>query len=488
MTTMRRSIFLLVLLAPAAARANPWDIYGFNPRGLAMGNAQTVGADDFTAVYYNPASLTIAKDPSFGFGFLLSRPKLHIDFDKAERPIGDLEPPGSDGVTFGTLFPLAGSRAANRAAVGLAINVPTSSLLDGQALDPAIPHWYMFQALPRRIVAALGIAVAPWDWISVGAGVQILAGVTGQLDYELDVVAGRFSRKTVTFDIEPKASPMFGLEVRPIEGLRIGAAYRASIASNVDLPVAIEITGIADLEVLTMFTVQYTPHQISFGASYRIPGLDLLVSVDVLYALWSKAPDPSVASSIDVGGTLFEGTGLDEALDAPAPGQERAVDLGFRDVLVPRIGLEQKLGPVFLRAGYGVRPSPTPEQTSGTNYVDATTHEFSVGAGVRFRDPLGLLANPLIVDAAGGLYYVPSRRNQKIAPSDPIGSYDAGGTIFVAGVAFRYEFGEAPATPVEKKAEAEPKPLPTPAVKPAPAPPPDTPELPEGDDPVEEDE
>ena len=27
------------------------------------------------------------------------------------------------------------------------------------ALDPAIPHWYMFQALPRRIVAALSLGV-----------------------------------------------------------------------------------------------------------------------------------------------------------------------------------------------------------------------------------------------------------------------------------------------------------------------------------------
>jgi long-subunit fatty acid transport protein len=476
----KRLALALALAAAPRAYANPWDLYGFNPRARAMGSAHTAGADDFTGVYYNPASLTIAKDPGFGFAFVLSRPALSIAFDKAERSIAELEPPGSDGVTFGTMFPLAGARAARRAAVGLAINVPTSSLLDGQALDPAIPHWYMFQALPRRIVAALALGVAPWPWISAGIGMQILAGVSGKLEYELDVVAGRFSEKSVTFDIEPRAAPIVGLEVRPIEGLRIGASYRGSISSDVDLPVDLELTGIAHLVILTFFRVQYTPHQIAFGASYAIPEIGLTIAADLTYMLWSKAPDPSVRSSIDVGGALFEGTGLDMALDAPAPGQERAVDLAFRDVFVPRLGAELAIGPVQIRAGYGVRPSPTPEQTSGTNYVDATTHELSAGAGVRFRDPLDLLANPLIFDAAFSLFYVPPRRHEKIAPSDPIGSYEASGLVYVAGVAFRYEFGEAPAAP--KPEDAPPPPPPTPKVDPAPDPPPDTP-LPDGEDP-----
>jgi hypothetical protein len=475
---MTVSTALVMACVSSEANANPWDLYGFNPRARGMGGAQTVASDDFTGTYYNPASLTIVDDPSFGFGFTLARPRLRIDFDK-EPEIADLRPPAADGVTFGTVFPFGGRRAA----VGLVINVPTSSLLDGQALDPAIPHWYMFQALPRRIVAAASLAVAPWPWISAGIGAQILAGVNGKLDYELDVVAGRFSRKSVTFDIEPKAGPLAGIEVRPLPGLRLGVAYRGSISSTVDIPVAVEITGIADLDIFTVFRVQYTPHQIAFGASYQIPVLDLLVSADVLYALWSMAPDPSPASSIDVGGSLFEGTGLDEALDAPAPGQERAVDLGFRDVIIPRVGLERIVGPVAIRAGYGVRPSPAPIQSSGTNYVDATTHEFSLGVGVRFHDPIGLLENPIIIDAGGALFFIPPRRNEKIAPSDPIGSYEAHGLIFVASIGFRYEFGEAPATPDEKPVEKAPPP-PKDTVEPAPDPKPDVPEeLPEGEDP-----
>ncbi len=483
---MKRLLCAALLTAlPATAHANPWDLFGFNARAISMGGAHTAMTDDFTAVHYNPAGLTVATEASFGFGYMLGRSALKLDFERTNREIAELNPPSMDGVTFGALFPMGGRRFRNRVVAGLAINVPTDSLLNGQALDPATPHWYMYQALPRRIVATLGIGVLPVEWISIGAGVQILAGVQGQLLYELDIVAGRFSQKNVTFDIVPTASPSFGIELRPFPGLRVGAQYRASIQSDVELPVDVQITGVADLYVATAFNVQYTPHQLTFGVSYVLEDLGLLFGADLVYALWSGAPDPSVTSSIDVGGDLVEGTGLDNALDAPAPGQERAVDLAFRNTLSARFGAEQTLGAFSLRGGYAVRPSPAPQQTSGTNYVDATAHIFSLGAGVRFLDPLGALENPLIIDVGGALHFVPTRRYQKVDRQDPVGDFSAGGAIFVAGLTLRYEFEEAPVPnppPPLLKPPAPPPPAPPlPEVTPAPEPEPETEAMPEGD-------
>lgn len=453
---------VLCVCAPSAASANPWDLYGFNPRALSMAGSLTAGADDFTAVYYNPASLTIATTPGFGIGFVASRPRLSLDFDEAERPIRDFAPPKSDGVTFGALFPLGGKAVRNRIALGLGLSVPTRSLLNGQALDPAIPHWYMYQSLPSRLVAVLGLGVLPLDWLSLGAGVQILAGVSGSLDYELDIVAGRFSRKTVVFDIQPQAAPLVGIELRPARGLRIGATYRSAIESVIELPVELEITGIASLEVLTNFRVQYTPHQVALGVSYDVADLGLRFTGDLTYALWSKAPDPSVSSRLDASGELFEGTGIGDAFDAPAPGQERAVELAFRDVVLPRLGVEKNLGPLVLRGGYAIRPSPAPVQTSGTNYVDATTHQVSIGAGLTFPDPFDAFTNPLVVDVAASGLFVAPRRYDKVDPQDPIGAYDASGVIWVFGVALRYSFEEARGAPVAPRAvEGLSEPAPT---------------------------
>ncbi|MCK6546623.1 hypothetical protein L6R52_12305 [Myxococcota bacterium] len=469
MRSVKPALVAVLCALPSIARANPWDLYGFNPRAVAMAGSLTAGADDFTAVYYNPASLTIATTPGFGLGFVASRPRLTLDFDKAERAIPDLAPPKSDGVTFGAVFPLGGKAVKNRIVLGLGLSVPTRSLLNGQALDPAIPHWYMYQSLPSRLVAVLGLGVLPVDWLSLGAGVQILAGVSGSLDYELDIVAGRFSRKTVVFDIQPQAAPLVGLELRPARGLRIGATYRSAIESLIDLPVDLEVTGIASLEVLTNFRVQYTPHQIALGASWDVGDLELRFTGDLTYALWSKAPDPSVSSRLDAGGELFEGTGIGDAFDAPAPGQERAVALAFRDVVLPRLGVEKNLGPFVLRGGYAIRPSPAPVQTSGTNYVDATTHQISIGAGLTFQDPFDAFTNPLVVDVAASGLFVAPRRYEKIDPQDPIGSYDASGVIWVFGIALRYSFEEgrgAPVAPRPVEGLSEPAPAEGPPTEP----------------------
>src|SRR5262249_47368726 len=159
----------------------------------------------------------------------------------------------------------------------------------------------------------------------------------------------------------------------------------------------------------------------------------------------SKAPDPSPNSSIQVGGDLIQGTGLGQVLNAPQPGQERKVTLGFHDIVIPRLGVEKDVGPLSLRAGYAVRPSPAPLQNSGTNYVDATTHELSLGVGYAFKDPFELLANQLIIDVGGAFFFVPSRHYDKVDPGDAVGSYDASGNIVVLGAALRYGFQEAPA-------------------------------------------
>ncbi len=433
--------FAALVLGPTPARANFWDIYGFNPRAIGLAGTHTAIADDFTAIHYNPAGLTAARGVGFGFALAVTRPSLSLDFDRPPQ-IQPLDPPNATAITFGSTFSLAGDGAAGRITLGLGISVPTRSLLNGQALDPAIPHWTMYHALPERIVANLGVGVLPLEWLSLGLGVQLLAGLGGELDYELDVVAGRFSRKTVLFEISPQAAPIVGLELRPIEGLRVGATYRRRMSADVDLPVSLVVTGLADLRVDTSFVVQYMPDQVALGASYRYEPWGLLASAEVTWAAWSQAPDPSVSSRLDVGGSLFEGTGIADALDVPAPGEERSVDLAFRDIWIPRVGVEKDLGDFTLRAGYALRPSPAPLQTSGTNYVDGTAHHIGLGSSLRWTDPWGLFRNPLIADLGLQAVVLPERGHQKIDANDPVGSFRASGVIWVFGFALRYLFEE----------------------------------------------
>lgn len=477
----RLAALVLLAVAPRVAHANYWDLYGMTPRALGMANCQTAVADDSSAVFYNPAALASATASGYGLSFSTSLPSLSVAFERDPATVAAAEPAPASAIGFGTHFLLAGSHADRRLALGLAFSIPTRSLLSGQALDPAIPQWYLYNALPERLAFAIGLAARPFDWLSLGAGLQVLAGLNGALDYQLDIVAGRFSKKTVTFDIEPRGAPIVGLEVRPLPHLRLGVAWRGTLATDVTLPVDLGITGIADLRIDTSFLVQYLPHEVVFGASYWVEPWDLLLTADVQWSHWSGAPDPSVDSRIDAGGELLEGTGLAEALDTPAVGQSRSVDLGLSDVFMPRFALEKKLGPAWLRAGYGVRPSGSPVQTSGANYLDGTAHTLALGAGVRFRDPWALLVSPITLEAAGSLAVLPSRTHTKVDPSDAVGSYTASGTIFVASVGLRYAYEEvaepaaAPEAAAPEATPSTPGATPTPAPSPRPSKPPRAP-------------
>lgn len=441
---MMPSLILLLVLPASIARANPWSLFGFGPRARGLAGAHTAAARDFSGIHYNPSSLTEVTHSGFGFNVSTIEHDLSLDFDRAEGGAEALSPDSAPGVAFGAQFLLGEPGVGGRAGLAIGFHIPTGSLLSGQALDPSVPQWYMHQSLARRIVSGLGVGWAPWDWLSVGASLQILAGVSGRLDYELDIVAGRFAQKSVVFDVEPTTAPSFGLELRPLDGLRLGATYRTGISGKADLPINLEVTGLSTVLITTELSFQYMPHELALGASYVIPDLGTLLAADLVWQGWSAAPDPSPRTALQASGGLVEGTGLDNALDAPAPGQARAVDLGFQDVFVVAVGAEQPLGPVSFRLGYAFRPTPAPRQTSGTNYVDSTAHVLAGGLGVRFRDPTGILEGPIVVDVSATAWLLASRRHDKIAGNDPVGGFEAGGAIYTFAAGFRYEFDAAP--------------------------------------------
>ncbi|MBI2375893.1 MAG: hypothetical protein HYV07_18010 [Deltaproteobacteria bacterium] len=434
---MRSLLGFILVSAPAVADASFFELYGFNPRALGTASAQLALSDDFTAVFYNPAGL--ATDVSIaGVGLAVAAPSLDVHFERPDPKWSWAVPPSATTFTFGSSIPVGS--VATPAAIGVGFGLPAASLLAGRALDSEIPQWVMYEALPNRIVALLGFGIRPVRWLSLGASVQVLAALTGVLDYELDLVSGRFSEKTVRFDIVPRAAPVVGARIEPFDGTRLAVVWRGTLATDVTLPVKLDITSLATLAIDTSFIVQYQPHRIIVGAAQMFPSFGVSVDLEASLELWSAAPDPSVATTLDAGGELLEGTGLAGALDAPAPGQERIVELGFRNVVVPRLGIEKTFGDtgVTIRGGYALRPSPAPVQSTGTNYIDGTSHTIAAGASLLLPKELTGLSQPFRIDGAIGVLVHPSRRHDKVGGDDPVGSFDAGGSIFTAGISVSY--------------------------------------------------
>lgn len=403
---------LVSLLIPAAAQASIFDLYGFAARGAGLGNALTAGADDYTATYYNPAALTVRKSPRVGIGLDLVLPGPWVDTDRPDPEPAPRTPRWNLGLHGGALLPLS-SWTGGRLAFGLGLFHPLLEFTRVDAFDPVRPQLYLYQSLPDKLLLApaFGFEIAPW--LSVGAGLQVLASIAGRADTGVSLGSGRFTRRRLGVDLIGESSPTAGVLLSPRPGLRLGVSWRSALDFAYELPVLVAIEELGTLSFELSGTVLYTPHQLSAGAAWRLDERLLLVA-DLTWAMWSLAPDPSARVTVRLQG---EAVGHDELIRVDS----LPVSLGARDVLVPRLGAEYALRPtVTLRGGYSYRPTPLPTPTGRSNYVDSNAHTLS--AGVAWTGGVGL-------EATAQLTWLTSRRIDKQDPDDTVGSYNAGGPL-----------------------------------------------------------
>lgn len=428
----------LTLLAAAPVRASVFDVYGFTPRARGLGNAQVADADDFTGTFYNPALLTRRKQVNVGAGYLATFPKLTIDRRYSadfQKEIGNELPESFSGIHFGALFPLGGL-FGNRVAVGVGVYLPLLRLLAADSVEAQVPQFYRYEALPDKFVVLASLAFEPVDWLSIGAGVQVLASLDGEIDLGVELANRRLVRRQLLVEIFPTAAPVLGVAVRASKGLRFGYCYRGAIQLDYALPGTIDIDDLIRLNLTLEGTVLYTPDTHSLGAAFTLPSQSTVFTGEVSYLRWSDAPDPSPKVALDVGGTLVEGLGAGDRIDISSGAP---VDLAFSDIFELKVGVEHRPHRAWaLRGGYTWRPSPAPIPDRAFNYIDGDAHLLAAGFGFTFADPLEVRQNPVTLD----FVYQATLMSQvavKKQDGDPVGDYTAGGTVHSIGVAFRHD-------------------------------------------------
>ena len=451
---MRKLLFAFLLLAPLSARASTFDIYGFGSRGIAMGGAQTADARDFSATFYNPSLLVLQTKVGFGLGFFYEAPNVSATPDVPTASFGT-EPESTAAWSAGLVFPFAG-KLRNHVALGVGISIPTKNLLRVASFDPGEPTWYLYENSPDRIQIFAGLGIKPFDWLTLGIGIQALADFSGHVDFNVDIFNKRFQKRDLTNELATREAPVAGLTIIPTSNFQFAFCWRASMELDYALPTSIQLGDLGTLGLNVSGVTFYTPHELTLGVKYE-PIPELTLTADLEYALWSKAPSPAVNVSVRFTGDLAQGLGLDQALkldssDAP---------IGFEDVLIPRLGIEYRLGEnVSFRGGYYFRPTMLPEQNGLTNLLDGPTHVISAGLGVSFMSPLGALAEPVKIDAVFQHGFVGGRHADKSA-SNPVQPYSYGGSTEVFAIDLRYAFDivgpkdETPAQPEPAQPEAQ---------------------------------
>jgi long-chain fatty acid transport protein len=431
---------LMVGVSPAAW-ANEFESLGFGPRAISMGDAVTADANDYTAVWYNPAMLVTRKDLNFGLSFnyqhLGSQVATQDPSQQANLDCSHCTPNDSLGFSTGILFPLGG-KVKNRVAIGLGLYLPIERLLRTEAPDPNSPFWYLYTGSPERITVVGAIAVRVTDTLMVGGGVQQLADLIGSgATVQVDLFAKQVGLRQIDSHLAVRNAPIAGVMWQPLPQLRLGASYRAEMSLLYSIPASVTLTGIGQLDFTVQGLVHYSPHTFNAGVAYDIRP-NLTATLDGTFALWSRAPSPYMNLDMSLAGPTLTALGLAGALDLASPRQAP----GFKNTLAGHAGMEYRWSDrLAARGGVFFRPSPVPRQdTQLTNILDADTLGVAAGIGFAFEDPLEVFVAPIHIDAAVQGAFLFNRTANKDSTVDSVPPYGYAAQTIGASVAVRYDF------------------------------------------------
>ncbi|MFN2548733.1 MAG: OmpP1/FadL family transporter [Myxococcales bacterium] len=429
---MKRLLAALLFCAPAAL-ANPFELYGFTPRALGMGGADTALGDDLGASFYNPAGLLGHHKTEFGIGFADTISNLYVDRGSGASRIKTSDVERSPRFELGLIFPLGGSLLKDRLVIGIGGGHPMGSLVRVQTVDESRPQFYMYQSKAQRFAlnGAIGIRIA--NGVSVGAGVQITAEQVGNVNFALDVASRQFRARDITVDLNTVPTPTAGILIEPSESVKIGLSWRKEAQLFYTQPTNIDLGDLGALKLDVDGLAQYWPHVFSAAVALKLTRR-LLVTAQADYMVWSRAPNDQVHVKVTPTGPVMQALGLDQLLTV----ESADAKMGFANILIPHLAAEYAAADwLTVRAGGWVRPAVTPDQSGVTNYLDNFTETVAAGATFRFTDPLQVFSEPVAFDV-GGQVMIADERNNKKQAVDPTGSASWGGTLFSFSAMLRY--------------------------------------------------
>jgi long-subunit fatty acid transport protein len=244
---------LLILFLPCLsllakyrpALASPLDMFGFGTRAIAMGGAMTGLADDYSAVYYNPAGMVYGEGSNLALGIMTAKTFFDLDLEPAPgiskrqaRRLHEMENAMTDIEQLYGVYTGFTAKPNKYFAMGLLAYLPTDLMIRLHPIDSHFPSFIMYENRAKRTVTYLSLAVQPVAGFSFGGGVSIFANSKGTFTIPLEVKNRRVPPDEnqpnedldvdadLTLDFPFSYSPYAGVMVRPTEWLRLGASYR----------------------------------------------------------------------------------------------------------------------------------------------------------------------------------------------------------------------------------------------------------------------
>ena len=362
--------------------ASPEDIFGYGPRGAAMGGTGTASAQGFEAAYSNPALLSGVRANKLTLGYFGATFGLDAEERGERRRIGE-DP--ARGTYIGAEVPVPlGGRLKDRIGLGLAFYTPTDIIVRGRILYPEVPQ---FPLLPDRaqcltVRGGLGGEVG-WG-LRVGIGFAALAEISGDVTVATDA-SGKVGTR-VEDQLVATYAPVIGLsyDLPTSEKIRLGLVYKGAMSAR--FAVSIDGTRLSTLQI-PVFNIsgiaQYDPAQVSLEGAWTRD--HRVVALGATFKRWSKYPGP------------LEST-LPCPPDEPDCSTLTPPKVEYRDTVVLHAGVNQglRVAPTLvahLRGGAMLEPTPMPAELPPSDAYDLASRK-TVSVPTRFYDAarLGLTA------------------------------------------------------------------------------------------------
>jgi long-chain fatty acid transport protein len=382
--------FIAVLLTlcvgsilPSHATASPFDVQGSGQDESALGLSGAASAEHTGALHLNPATLRGAQELSWSVGLssllnyseilLMERPEgydvpdLGADSPALATDKGSArsDTQGSDPLHALTLSAMGSPRIAPNLSIGASFFLPLQSALvmrthfvdERDRYDDNSLELELLSSRLRRFDAQVGASYHTSKRVDFGASLTIAptAGLSNTITLE-DAANQENAQINLQADTGANLGWNLGVRITPHPGLHVGVAHRSPVFIELTGENAIFVQGTQDAEgnpqqlVQTFsFVPSYTPARTTMALAWHWKSA--LINLDAHYTRWSDYIDTQGATP------------------------------GFRDTFSASLGAKVEVSTahhVMLGASY--IPSPVPEQTARTNYVDNDRLMGSLGA------------------------------------------------------------------------------------------------------------
>lgn len=370
----------VILVLASGLLGNGLNLNGFGARAAAMGGAFVGLADDFTAVFWNPAGLALLKKGTFGLTGDLLVPKskyfLNSSFDMKTKNkyypaglVGYFQPIGDRMVVGLGAYTLSGLGADwDNTGFETALAYPTPPTF----FTPPLEN-YVWRSFIGSFTLAPSVAVKINDWISFGATLNINYGFFQTDQWGAYTVLPTkpptlLNMGQQSLDIKGWGyGATFGLLVKPSEWMSFGLTYRTQSKMKLRGTMAFDNIGLLGLPDSSDTSLEVpSPTWLAGGVAVK-PLENLTVTFDLQWTNWAKLSTLNVVFA--------------DPLWAAALADESAMVLDWKNGLQVRGGLEYTAGDFAIRAGYYNDPAPAPAETMNVLIPSFSFNSFTAGFG-----------------------------------------------------------------------------------------------------------